>query len=105
MENQHRKITGYRELSATEIDLMNKIKAEGGSLDTLLKMVGEHLTDQYEACVLAADTGTDANPFIESEEGRRIAVAEPQRWRAIARTHFQEGLMALTRAVAQPGFF
>jgi len=29
----------------------------------------------------------------------------PERWRAIANTHFQEGLMALTRAVAQPTSF
>ena len=27
MENQHRKIKGYRELSQEEIDLMNRIKA------------------------------------------------------------------------------
>ena len=27
MENQHRKITGYRELNQDEIDLMNEIKA------------------------------------------------------------------------------
>jgi len=26
MENQHKKITGYRDLSQTEIDLMNQIK-------------------------------------------------------------------------------
>lgn len=27
MDNQHRKISGYRELSQAEIDLMNRIKA------------------------------------------------------------------------------
>lgn len=29
MDNQHRKISGYRELTQAEIDLMNKIKALG----------------------------------------------------------------------------
>lgn len=29
MENQHRKITGYRELNAEEIALMNEIKEIG----------------------------------------------------------------------------
>jgi len=29
MENQHRKITGYRELSQEEINLMNVIKQQG----------------------------------------------------------------------------
>jgi len=37
MENQHRQIQGYRELSQREIDLMNEIKAEGEKLQLLLK--------------------------------------------------------------------
>ena len=32
MENQHRKIKGYRELSQEEIDLMNHIKAKGAEM-------------------------------------------------------------------------
>ena len=32
MGNQHRKITGYRELSQEEIDLMNRIKEKGAEL-------------------------------------------------------------------------
>lgn len=36
MENQHRKISGYRELSQSEIDLMNKIKAKGVELGELV---------------------------------------------------------------------
>lgn len=36
MENQHRKIIGYRELSQAEIDLMNTIKAFGPQLQTLI---------------------------------------------------------------------
>ena len=35
MDNQHRKIKGYRELSQEEIDLMNRIKAKGAELLTL----------------------------------------------------------------------
>ncbi len=35
MENQHRKISGYRELSQEEIDLMNKVKAMGPLLEEL----------------------------------------------------------------------
>ncbi len=31
--------------------------------------------------------------------------AQPQRWAAIAQTHFQEGLMALYRAINQPTNF
>lgn len=74
MENQHRQIKGYRELSQEEIDLMNEIKAKGAELGKLVEKLRE------------AD-GLD------------------QRWISIGATDFQTGLMALTRAVAQPTFF
>lgn len=35
MNNQHRKIKGYRELNQAEIDLMNKIKSAGVFLSEL----------------------------------------------------------------------
>jgi len=35
MENQHRKIKGYRDLSKEEIDLMNRIKEKGAELLSL----------------------------------------------------------------------
>ena len=35
MENQHRKIEGYRELTQDEIDLMNEIKQKGKELGEL----------------------------------------------------------------------
>lgn len=37
MENQHRKIKGYRELSQEEIDLMNEIKTKGAEFGELVK--------------------------------------------------------------------
>lgn len=36
MENQHRQIKGYRELSAEEIGLMNEIKEKGAELEALV---------------------------------------------------------------------
>lgn len=36
MDNQHRKITGYRELTAEEIALMNKCKSQGAELQQLM---------------------------------------------------------------------
>lgn len=36
MENQHRKIAGYRELSETEIALMNEVKAKAEEVGALL---------------------------------------------------------------------
>ena len=36
MDNQHKQITGYRDLSQTEIDLMNEVKAKGEELGELV---------------------------------------------------------------------
>ena len=36
MDNQHRQIKGYRELTQVEIDLMNEIKTKGAELGELV---------------------------------------------------------------------
>ncbi len=44
MDNQHKKIKGYRDLSQEEIDLMNEIKAKGeelGELTAKLNVTGK----------------------------------------------------------------
>lgn len=78
MENQHRQIKGYRELSQDEIDLMNEIKAKGAELGELV----EKLANDAEACGYP-----------------------DQRWVDIGRDHLQQGCMALTRSIAKPDFF
>lgn len=45
MENQHRKISGYRELSKEEIDLMNRIKAFGPEFEKLIEDLSKNDTD------------------------------------------------------------
>lgn len=74
MENQHRQIKGYRELSQEEIDLMNEIKSKGAELGDLVAKL-------------------QSAPDLD------------QRWVEIGNTELQQGLMALTRSVAQPTFF
>lgn len=39
MDNQHRKIKGYRDLSQQEIDDMNDVKAEGERLKTVIELM------------------------------------------------------------------
>lgn len=39
MENQHRKITGYRELNAEEIALMNEVKELGPQIEAVILKV------------------------------------------------------------------
>ena len=87
MENQHRKIKGYRELTQEEIDLMNEIKEKGLELEALM--------DKVVAVNATAHGAGDSTPFD----------SEACRWASIAKTNLQQGLMALTRAVAKPDFF
>ncbi len=84
MENQHRKIAGYRELSQVEIDLMNEIKEEGKRLGVLVDRLRN---TTYSVGPGAPDDKADG------------------RWVSIGATHMQEGLMALTRSIAKPEFF
>jgi hypothetical protein len=100
MENQHRKIKGYPELSADEIALMNEVKELGPKLEAIIRKVEDRIALQRSNL----DTFGDS-PEQRMEEALRINAATPERWVAIAKTHYQQGLMALTRAVAQPDFF
>ena len=96
MENQHRKIAGYRELSQEEIDLMNRIKAKGAELLSLQAELQSMLHKQNTLKALDADTE------VGSVEFERFCDAEPLRWACIGKTDIQTGIMALVRAVAQP---
>ena len=80
MDNQHKKIKGYRDLNQDEIDLMNELKEKADEVGKLIsKVEGLH-----------ADTG-----------GHTIDL----RWLNIGKTDLQKGFMAAIRAVAQPESF
>lgn len=74
VENQHRRIDGYRDLTETEIALMNRIKAH------------ERATAALHAEIQAATAG--------SHQSARDC--------AIARTHFEDAHIRLVRAIARP---
>jgi len=42
VENQHKKISGYRDLSQDEIDLMNKIKSVGTQIECLIQKLNSN---------------------------------------------------------------
>ncbi|WP_420994103.1 DUF7681 family protein [Cupriavidus sp. 30B13] len=103
MDNQHRRIAGYRELTQDEIDLMNRIKLKGAELLALHGELAKLLNGQSADLVRRLnEAGTsDAADAIQSELERRAA-AEPHRWASIGKTDIETGVMALVRAVAQP---
>ncbi len=93
MQDQHKKISGYRDLTQEEIDLMNRIKAFGPELDELCKDVCDYLVRQ------------DYNAMSSDTEIARLDAADPLGWMHEGKTSLQKGLMFLTRSVAQPTFF
>ena len=102
------KITGYRQLTETEAALINEIKAEGERLHAIYLRVSGYLSTEAEvklASATASKSAPEDEASQESQELRRFNSAQPSRWAAIGRTHLQEGLMALTRAIAQPTTF
>lgn len=81
MDNQHKLIKGYRDLSAEEIALMNEAKAFGERL-------GE-LCGRLEAAEFAQTS--DQVP--------------DKRSLALAKTNLQQGMMWLVRSIAKPTTF
>ncbi len=87
MDNQHRKIPGYRDLHPQEIELIRRIKAAEAEILSLIGSVRNELE-------IAASRSR--------EERDRQTFAEAPRWHAMAKTDIERGFMALVRAVAQP---
>jgi hypothetical protein len=82
LDNQHKKITGYRDLSEQEIALMNEGKA-------LAEQVGAFC---------------DKLNFLSLPAGESKVEIDP-RWLAIGKTDLQKGFMSLIRSIARPQSF
>lgn len=98
MDNQHRKISGYRELTQADIDLMNEVKSLGPQIEAVMKKVEAHIQQQYRLAIGDREVG-------EPDDFASLDKAKPAEWLLRAEERLQLGLMCLTRAVAQPTFF
>ena len=81
MKDQHTKITGYRDLSQEEIDLMNRCKALGEQLGALV--------EELEVADFAVTSD----------------MVPDKRNLALAKTNLQQGMMWMVRAIAKPASF
>lgn len=71
MENQHRKITGYRELSQEEISLMNLVKTLGERAGEIVQLLRDTSSaDQRWVSIGATDMQTGLMALVR-------AVAKP----------------------------
>ena len=84
------KITGYRQLSESEVELMNEGKA-------LAEQCGEYIAK------LRDHPGTRADGTAPTLPGNLPAI--DQRWVSIGATDLQRGFMAIIRGIAQPTTF
>lgn len=67
MENQHRQIKGYRELTQQEINLMNEIKQQGIVLGELIqKLRGYSDADQRWVSIGQTDLQTGLMALVRS---------------------------------------
>lgn len=89
MENQHKKIKGYRDLSQQEIDLMNRIKDHAENTAKLLK--------EFASMREAGQSELAPMPREMYEESKRCL--------SLAKTNLQTGQMWFVRAVALPDSF
>lgn len=104
MENQHKKIKGYRSLNQEEIDLMNRIKSKGAELLELqlelsMKLEREKDTKRLAFQNALLERGEAAE---DSDEWWRFQTARPCYWVESGRNQIELGVMCLVRAVAQP---
>ncbi|MGI9451984.1 MAG: DUF7681 family protein [Geminicoccaceae bacterium] len=76
MDNQHQKISGYRDLGDDEVYVINSLK---------------DLEDQLGIRLSAIENGL-------GEHGDK----EAGRWLSLARTHLETGMMFAIKAVARP---
>ena len=100
MDNQHRKITGYRELTQNEIDLMNEVKALGSQMQAVFQKVKQHIENQKQTVAQRIE-GAEA----QWAEGSRLNAAEPEKWINLASDSGQTVLMYAMRAIGQPTNF
>ncbi len=87
------KVTGYRQLTEAEVELMNEAKA----LAELCGILIEKLRGMPA-------TGTFGPMRVEVGPGK-IDPSLDQRWISIGATQLQQGFMAVIRGIAQPTTF
>lgn len=88
MDNQHKKIKGYRDLSQVEIDLMNE---------------GKELAEQVGAWIVKLET---VGPKAEDDTRSFDWSVEPDSgWLQDAKITLQKGFMSAIRSIAKPETF
>ncbi len=84
------KVTGYRQLSEAEVELMNEGKALAEACGAFIEKLRQH---PNKTGAHQSDTLLVGAPSLD------------QRWISIGATQLQQGFMAVIRGIAQPTTF
>lgn len=83
-------ITGYRNLSAEEIALINEVKAHAEVTRVLMEKIENRLLE---------------HPLSDPLSDPHTMYTNPLRWFHIGATELQQGYMSVIRAIARPTTF
>ncbi|MCK9361742.1 hypothetical protein M0Q28_06000 [Patescibacteria group bacterium] len=83
-------VKGYTDQTATAVDLVNKFK-----------ILEERLLREIDALNAGPQKFLGSDGIYYTDPTESVKSTDP-RWLAVAKTHFQEGFMALNRSVFQP---
>lgn len=101
MENQHKLIKGYRDLSQEEIDLMNKIKELASQVGEVVKQVVDSKRQAYNGEYTVEEILTvDEDDLKEADR-----LYDLLQWAEEGKRDLQVGFMKLIRSVAAPESF
>lgn len=93
------KISGYRDPSIEELALIQRVKAKGLELGTMIEDIEHH----YDAVIATFDTPGDEPSSITAEQEREIV--EALEWVREGKKMLQIGMMLVKRGVARPRGF
>lgn len=103
MSAQKLKITGSRDLTRQDIELINEVlAAEQAYLDVQKKVVAALASMQEGKAEAAKRLFRHHDLNAEKHELDRFHASEPFRWAEMGRKNIQMGTMALVRAIQQP---
>lgn len=112
VENQHRLIKGYRDLSPEDIEFMNQVKQFEAEAASLVQRVRAQVAErsrrrmgeihEHKQLVIGQDGLERAYDRHGAVTEESVRVAENYRQVALARTNFEVAFMHLVRAVAAP---
>lgn len=98
MDNQHRLIQTYRELTQYEIDLMNQCKVLEAQVLEMQDKLLQRAKKERELTYASLSSTADA----QETHARIKTLDDAIRSAAIAKTELQTGFMWLVRSVARP---